>query len=76
MSEESKSAGQILVDELKEQGIEVAEEAAKGIVNAVFNAADKYIDATETKIDDMAKPILGLAKNFILDKVDKINPND
>lgn len=65
-----------LGEELKGQGLELAEESAKIVVKAVFNWIEASVKMTENPYDDffiMARPQLEEAIGPI---VEKINPMD
>ena len=62
-----------LVEKLKVAGLPVAEEAAEQVVKVVFAWAEESADISESKIDDMFKPILPMAREFILSKIEKID---
>jgi len=66
---ETKSLG----DLLKEKGLDVAEDAAKLVVEAVFEFAEEAVKKTENKYDDVALAILPVVKPIVLDLVDKID---
>jgi hypothetical protein len=62
-----------LVDGLKEQGAEVAEEAAKAVVIAVFDWLEKSADLSATPYDNLLKPFYPQAKAYVLAEAEKIN---
>jgi hypothetical protein len=62
-----------LLADLKAQGLDVAEDALKGIVEAVFGAVEKLIQASPNKYDDMLLAFLPLAKPMVLELVDKVD---
>ncbi len=62
-----------LGEELKAQGLDLAEDAVKHVVEAVFNWSEKSIDLTEMKFDDLAKPFLPQLKAAALGLADKID---
>lgn len=62
-----------LVEELKGKGLDVAEDAAKHVVEAVFGWAEKSIEVSETKIDDLALVVLPKIKEAALKAADKID---
>lgn len=72
----SKEFGKVLVEKLKEHGVELGEEVAKVVVEGVFDAAEEVIKESVNKYDDMLLPVLGLAKPKVLELADKINPED
>ena len=66
---ESKS----LVELLKEKGLDVAEDSAKMIIEAVFEFAESAVAKTENKYDDMLLAAIPLLKPMVLGLVDKID---
>jgi len=76
--EEVKKAYDVksLVEKLKDQGIEVAEEAAKGAIESVIAWFEESAKLSKTPYDDMALIILPQIKDLALEQADKINPND
>jgi hypothetical protein len=66
----------ILVEELKKEGLEVAEETAKAAVKAVFRSLPKFVAATENKYDDMLLPVLAIIEPKVLEMLDEINKED
>lgn len=62
-----------LVARLKEAGLDLAEDVAGVVVEAVFDAAGDVVEATPNKYDDMMLPVLALVKPKLLDLVDKID---
>lgn len=65
-----------LLEELKGQGLEVAEESAKVIVNAVFVWLEKSASLSENKYDDMLSVLYPKLKELALDQAEKINKED
>lgn len=65
-----------LVEELKGQGLELAEESAKVVVNGVFNWLEKSADISENPYDDIAKIIYPKARSYALGKAEEINKAD
>lgn len=70
---EGKDAIKILVKELKQEGLNVGEDAVKGIVKAVFRACPKFVMSTKTPYDDFLIPVFPIAEKRILEAVDKID---
>ena len=66
-------AKKVLMEELKKEGLEVAEGAAIGACKAVFKALPKFFLATENKYDDMVIPILPLVEQQMMPLLDKID---
>lgn len=58
---------------LKENGLDVAEDAAVGACKAVFASAIAIVTMTENKYDDMLIPVFGLAQPKLLEVLDKID---
>lgn len=65
-----------LIDELKDQGLEVAEESAKVLIVSVFNWLEKSADLSKNKYDDLAKVIYPKIKEYALEAADNINKAD
>lgn len=63
----------IIVDELKKEGKDIAEDAVASVVKALFKAVPKVVLATENKIDDLLVPMLGIIEPKVLEFVDKID---
>lgn len=62
-----------LLKELKKAGLNIGEDAVKGVVEAVFVALPKFFLLTENKIDDVAVAILPVIKPHVLAALDKID---
>ena len=65
----------VLFSNLKEQGIEVAEEVVKAITIAVIDWADQSATLSATPYDDILKVVYPVLKEKLLAVEDKINPN-
>lgn len=65
-----------LVEELKKEGIEVAEEGAKAINRAMFSWLKKSAPLSENKIDDAFAPLYPVIENYIAEVAEQINPHD
>ena len=63
----------MIVDELKSNGMEIAEDAAISVVKVIFAILPKIAVATENKWDDMMLPILGIVEPIIMKELDKID---
>lgn len=63
-------------EELKAEGLEVAEEAAISACKAMFRVLPKIALATPNKYDDMAIPVLGVIEPALLKILDDINKAD
>ena len=65
-----------LVEELKKEGLEVAEESAKIVAKAVLNWIEASVKMTPNPYDDffvMARPQI---ESVMAPAIEKINPND
>lgn len=62
-----------LVEELKNKGLNIAEDALKEVVEAVLDTAQKYVVASENKYDDLLVAVLPSAKKIILEQIDKLD---
>ena len=65
-----------LTDKLKEQGVEVAEEAAKVIIKSVFAWLDESAELSATKYDDILRPFYPKIEEYVLALAEKINKAD
>jgi len=59
--------------QLKAEGLDFAEESVKDIVENAFATINAIVKITENKYDDMALPLIELAKKVVMDAVDKID---
>lgn len=59
----------VMKEELAKQG----EIMAKQGVECAFALIYKYVETTDTKVDDAILPFLALAKEFVLAQCDKID---
>jgi hypothetical protein len=62
-----------LVEILKKNGLDIAEDAAVMAIKAVFKAIPEIVLATENKFDDLLIPLLGILEPQILTLADKID---
>ena len=60
-------------EEVKAELMKQAEGLTENVVDSVFALMAKYIETTENKIDDAILPFLPMAKNFVLNFVEKID---
>ncbi|MCB0369336.1 MAG: hypothetical protein KDD45_07745 [Bdellovibrionales bacterium] len=58
---------------LKGKGLDVAEEAAGVVFEAVADWVIESAQLSENKIDDLVAPILGAVKPYVLSQIDKID---
>lgn len=73
MSKAKDGAKIALIKELKKAGLNVGEEAATGVVKAVFKALPAFVLATENKYDDLLVALFPIMEKEILAKIDKID---
>jgi len=62
-----------LVEKLKSRGLDVAEEAAKVLVEEVLDWAQASVLMTENKFDDLVAPFIPQVKEAALKAIDKID---
>lgn len=67
------SAKEVLVAELKKEGLDIAEDAAISAVKAVFKSLPAFFAATENKYDDMVVGLLPVIEPQIIMLLDKID---
>jgi len=60
-----------LVDKLKTRGIDVAETAAKGLVQETFKWLTESAVISETPYDNLVAPLYPVAEKAILEGIDK-----
>lgn len=70
------SAKQVLLDELKKEGLDILEDTAISTCKAVFKALPKFFLATETKYDDLAIPVLKVIEPSVIQLLDQIDKED
>ncbi len=63
----------LLVEALKAQGLPLAEDVAKNVVEVVFKWTEDSVKLSPTPYDDFALPLLQSAKAFVLAEIDKID---
>lgn len=63
----------IIVQELKDAGLDIAEEMAVVAVKGLFAALPKVVAATENKVDDLIVPVLMVIQPKIMELLDKID---
>jgi hypothetical protein len=64
---------QILIDAVKAQGLDIAEDAVINLAKAIFTALPAYFLATPNKMDDIAIPMLPILLPSIIKAIDKID---
>lgn len=62
-----------LVELLKAEGLDIAEDTAIALVKAVFKVIPELVLKTENKMDDLLIPILAVVEPKILELLDKID---
>jgi len=70
------SMKKIIVEELKKQGLDLAEDAAEDALEGFFSGLEKIVTASDNKYDDMLVPVLGMVKPKILEMINKIDKSD
>lgn len=73
---ELMSMKKIIVEELKKQGLDLAEDAAEDALEGFFSGLEKIVTASDNKYDDMLVPVLGMVKPKILEMINKIDKSD
>ena len=68
-----KTPKQLLLAELKKEGLNIAENAAEGAVKAVFRAVAKFAAESENKVDDVLIAILPVIEPHVLKMLDGID---
>jgi hypothetical protein len=63
----------IIVEELKSEGVEIAEDVAIRVLKASLKVAKKVVAESENKVDDLLLPLLGLVEPKLLEALDKID---
>tara|TARA_R110000868_G_C10972634_1_gene770646 strand:+ start:27671 stop:27928 length:258 start_codon:yes stop_codon:yes gene_type:complete len=77
-TEEIKKAydHKLLLANLKDQGLEIAEESAKILVNGVMDWLEESAELSDTPYDDMASMLYPQLRKMALDKAEDINKAD
>ena len=70
---ESVDIKKLIIDELKKEGLDIAEDAAISAVKAVLKVVPKVVAATENKVDDILVAIIPVIEPALLDLLDKID---
>lgn len=66
----------IIVEEFKKEGLEITEDAAIRIAKVSFRVIPKIAVLTDTKLDDLVVPLLGLIEAPIMKALDKIDGHE
>ena len=62
-----------LVNKLKDQGLDIAEDAGRILVDAVFDWAEESVQLTPNKFDDMALAVSPVLRKYLLKKIDELD---
>lgn len=63
-----------LIEILKSQGLEIAEESAKVVIKATFQWLKESAEISENKYDDLAVVLYPQLEKYALEQAEKINP--
>jgi len=66
----------LLLENLKDEGLEIAEESAKILINGFMNWLEESAELSDTPYDDMAAMLYPQLKKMALDKAEDINKAD
>ena len=66
----------LLLEKLKEEGLEVAEDAAESVYSAVKNWLVHSAKISANPIDDILVSLVDHIDELVLEQIDKINPDD
>jgi len=64
---------QALIAILKAKGLDIAEDALKDALEALFEVAEELVKKSENKYDDLLLVILPQIKPYLLEAIDKID---
>lgn len=74
MNDEVKAYdAKVLLEKLKEEGLEIAEDGAAALVTVLLDWVAAEAPKSKTPYDDMALVIIPPLKKFILEQIDKID---
>lgn len=62
-----------LVAKLKERGLDLAEEAAKDLLESTMDWIAESAILSENKVDDIVAPLFPIIKPHLLEQIDKID---
>jgi hypothetical protein len=65
-----------LVDKLKEDGLDVAEDAAKLVLEKTLEWVKESADESDSIVDDILVKFIPTLKDYIMDEIDKIDGED
>jgi len=63
----------LLLDDLKGKGLDLGEDAAKLVVESVFDWVSAEALKSENKVDDLLLAVMPVVKPMIMDLLDKID---
>ena len=66
----------LLVEELKPHGLELAEDAAKKVLETTLDWLVAEVVKTENKVDDILVAVVPVLKPVLMDLVDKIHEEE
>lgn len=70
------TAKEIIVEELKKEGLNIAEDAAIIVAKAIFRVLPKAAAATENKYDDLIIPVIGVLEPKVMELLDGIDKEE
>ncbi len=76
MTEPKKTVKQSFVEELKKEGLDIAEDAIAGLFKASIKTGQKWMMNHKNTYVKMFAPMLGLIEAPILAEIDKIDGED
>lgn len=71
-----QDAKQIIVEALKEAGLELGEDVAMAAAKTIWRVLPKVAVATENKVDDLLVPVLTVLEPTVMDLLDKIDKKE
>ena len=63
----------IIAAELKAKGLDIAEDVAVKVADAIFDTIPKILRATPNKFDDLLIPVLAVVKPKVMALIDNID---
>lgn len=64
---------EMIVNEFKSEGIEIAEDVALRAAKVGFGLAKKIVTATPNSIDDILLPVIGIVEPKVYEWIDKLD---
>jgi hypothetical protein len=62
-----------LIEDLKQQGLPLAEEAIAKVVKTTFAWADKSMEMSSGYFEQFGRPALAMVRKFVVAKIDEID---